>query len=137
MEERLNLAGGGSSGPQWSMFTVFVSGLEFYGFHGVTVEERTIGHRFIADLRVEVEGRADETDSIEDTVDYAGISFSLTELCAKRQFFTLERMASTIADELLRNHPTILSVWIRIAKRLPPVNMIAERVGVELERSRT
>jgi hypothetical protein len=27
-------------------------------------------------------------------------------------------------------------VWIRLAKRLPPANMMAESVGVELERSR-
>lgn len=118
------------------MITVFVSGLEFYGFHGVTVEERTIGHRFVADLRLQVEGRAEETDSIEDTVDYAGVSFQLTELCAKRQFYTLERMAAAIADELLARHGGIQRVWIRIAKRLPPVDMIAEQVGVELERSR-
>jgi 7,8-dihydroneopterin aldolase/epimerase/oxygenase len=118
------------------MFTVFVAGLEFYGFHGVTVEERTIGHRFVADLRIEVEGRAHQTDSIEDTVDYASVSFSLTELCGKRQFFTLERMADAIIEELLSRHPTISGVWIRIAKRLPPFNMIAEQVGVEMKRSR-
>jgi len=118
------------------MFTVFVAGLEFYGFHGVTVEERTLGHRFIADLRAEVDGEADQTDSIEDTVDYAGIAFLLTELCGKRQFFTLERMAAAIAEELLSRHASIQKIWIRIAKRLPPVDMMAEQVGVELERSR-
>jgi dihydroneopterin aldolase len=118
------------------MYTVFVQGLEFYGHHGVSAEERTIGHRYIADLRMEVEGDADQTDQIHDTVNYALAAETLVGTCVKSNFLTVERMAGAVAAEILTTYQRVQTVWVRIAKRLPPANMMADAVGVELERKR-
>lgn len=118
------------------MYTVFVRGLEFYGHHGVSAEERTLGHRYIADLRLEVNGEADESDKILETVNYVTAAERLIETSIKGNFQTLERTCGAIANEMLSNFQLVEKVWVRLAKRLPPANMMAESVGVELERSR-
>lgn len=118
------------------MFTVFVRGLEFYGHHGISAEERTIGHRYIADLRMEIAGEADHTDKIGDTVNYVTAAETLIEASIKAGKHTLEGTCGAIADEILSSFQLVETVWIRLAKRLPPANMMAETVGVELERSR-
>src|SRR6185503_18066352 len=118
------------------MYTVFVRGLEFYGHHGISAEERTIGHRYIADLRLEVHGEADRTDKILDTVNYVTAAETLIESSIKGNHQTLEATCGAIADEILSSFQLVEKVWVRLAKRLPPANMMADSVGVELGRSR-
>jgi 7,8-dihydroneopterin aldolase/epimerase/oxygenase len=118
------------------MFTVFVEGLEFYAYHGVAAEERALGHRFVVDLEMEVEGDADETDELAGTVDYAEAARQTVELCRKEQYLTLERLARVVAEGLLERQGRLRSVRVRLAKRLPPADLMVEEVGVELERRR-
>ena len=119
-----------------TMVTVFVRGLEFYGFHGVAEEERVIGHRFRADLEYQVGSVACETDRIDDTVNYGDVALCLVEMGQSRQFKTVERLATVMLDELFARFPGIQSAQLRLAKRLPPAPVIAEEVGIEIRRSR-
>ena len=118
------------------MFTVFLEGLEFYGYHGVPAEERVVGHRYVADLYLEVDGRADTTDHIHDTVDYGAVGVRTLALATDAQAHTLEHLAAHICDNLLADYPMIARVRIRLAKPLPPAPVIAARAGVEVERAR-
>jgi len=118
------------------MVTVFVRGLEFYGFHGVAEEERVIGHRFRADLEYQVDSAACETDRIGDTVNYGDVAQCLVHSGQTHRFHTVERLATVMLDELFAGFPGIQSAQLRLAKRLPPAPIIAEEVGVEIRRSR-
>jgi 7,8-dihydroneopterin aldolase/epimerase/oxygenase len=118
------------------MFTVFLEGLEFYGYHGVPAEERVLGHRYTADLYLQVDGSADRTDHIQETVDYSKVGARTIELATEAQAHTLEHLAGHICDHLLAEYPMITKLKIRLAKPLPPCPLIAARAGVELERSR-
>ena len=73
---------------------VFVRRLEFYAYHGVPAEERQIGHRYVADLDVEIHDRAGETDMVEDTVDYGALAKRLEVLAAGSQHQTLESLVT-------------------------------------------
>ncbi|MFZ4509220.1 MAG: dihydroneopterin aldolase, partial [Fimbriimonas sp.] len=46
---------------------VFVTGLDVYAFHGVPDAEREVGHRYRADLTLEVDEDASATDQIDGT----------------------------------------------------------------------
>lgn len=118
------------------MYTVFVRGLEFYAFHGVPPEERVIGHRYRVDFELEVEGAADATDRVEDTVDYGSAAQLVQRYAQERQVLTVERLAAGIGDELLARFPQIQSARVRLAKLLPPAPVVASEAGVELVRSR-
>ena len=118
------------------MYTVFLEGLEFYGYHGVPAEERVVGHRYIADLYLQVNGSADKTDHIQETVDYSHVAARTLVLATEAQAHTLEHLAAHICDNLLADYPMIARVKIRLAKPLPPAPIIAARAGVELELAR-
>ncbi|MDR3690663.1 MAG: dihydroneopterin aldolase [Fimbriimonas sp.] len=118
------------------MITLFMTGLEFYGYHGVSDEEQKIGHRYRIDIELTVDGTADRTDRVEDTVDYGEVGKLLSSVGSTTQFRTVERLASVMADRLLDSYPSISTVSIRLAKLLPPAPVIAEEAGVKLTVSR-
>jgi dihydroneopterin aldolase len=118
------------------VLTVFVKGLEFYAYHGVPAEERTIGHRYSMDLTLSVEATADVTDEVEDTVDYATAATFAQEIAQATQYRTVEKLAGVVADRLLDRYPLVHSVTVQVAKRLPPAPIIAEAVGVVLTKGR-
>ncbi|MFY9234068.1 MAG: dihydroneopterin aldolase [Fimbriimonadaceae bacterium] len=114
------------------MYTIFIDGLEVYAYHGVPAEERILGHRYGVDLSLSVEGSADETDKIGDTVDYGAIGAMVSDLMATSHAHTLEHLARTIAESLLEDQPLISEVFIRVSKPYPPTPIIAAAAGVEL-----
>lgn len=118
------------------MITLFISGLEFYGYHGVPSEERTIGHRYIADLELDILCKAQDTDDVEDTVDYASAAKLMIEVSEANSFQTVERFAKVVAEALISRFDRVQKVKIRLAKRLPPAPLIVRELGVELIISR-
>jgi len=118
------------------MVTLFVTGLEFYAYHGVPPEERVVGHRYVVDLELNVKSSAEQSDDVADTVDYATAAQVVEDVGSVHQYKTLERLAFVIAETLLVRFERIEHVSIRIAKRLPPAPFIAEELGVELDMTR-
>lgn len=117
------------------MISVFFEGLQFYGYHGVSAEERAVGHRYEVDvfLQLSEEPMADE---ITETVDYASVMGLAQQVGTTRQYQTVEALAAAIADEILKRYELVEEVTIRLSKLLPPAPFIAERAGVELSRAR-
>lgn len=118
------------------MFTVFIRGIEFYGYHGVPAEERVVGHRYRVDVELRVEGSADLSDHISETVDYGAIAQLITQIGTTEKAHTVERLARMIGDRILADNSLVSSLWISVAKPLPPAPVIAEVAGVELELGR-
>lgn len=118
------------------MFTVFIEGLEFYGYHGVPAEERILGHRYMVDLWLTVASEADASDRIEETVDYGEVGVRVIELATRLKAHTLEHLAGSVCEELLAGYPAVSEVKIRVSKPHPPTPIIAARAGVEMVRKR-
>jgi 7,8-dihydroneopterin aldolase/epimerase/oxygenase len=118
------------------MYTVFIRGIQFYGYHGVPAEERFIGHRYRVDLELRVNGTSDTTDHISETVDYGAVGAVVVEMGTGGGAHTVERLARLIGERILADYPLVESLWISIAKPLPPSPMIADEAGVEMELAR-
>jgi 7,8-dihydroneopterin aldolase/epimerase/oxygenase len=118
------------------MVTVFIEGLEFFAYHGVSTEEKKVGHRYLVDLEYDLDAQAIYTDRVEDTVDYAVVALWIQSAATTNSFATVERLGQWILDDLFREFPSITGARLRLAKLLPPAPFIAESVGVELERHR-
>ena len=114
------------------MYTVFIEGLEFYGYHGVPAEEKVIGHRYIADVFMSVDGEADTTDEIADTVDYGDVGQAVMDAVSSKKAHTLEHLARLVCEELLKRFKQVSEVTIRLGKPHPPSPMIAAVAGVEI-----
>ncbi len=118
------------------VFEVRVSGLRFRGFHGVFESERENGNEFSASVAASVEGSADETDSLSDTVDYSALAGLLVSLSDSRSFMTVEGLAGAYAALVLERFPLVSSVEVVIDKLSPPMAADVVACGVRLVRSR-
>lgn len=91
-----------------------------------------IGHRYRVSVRLDVAGQAPETDQVGDTVDYAKVAQTIEVVSSSHQYLTVERLAQAMGQALLGHFPLVESVWLRVEKRLPPAEMMAESAGVEI-----
>ncbi len=118
------------------MFNVFIEGLDIYAYHGVPAEERAIGHRYHIDIEMQVDGEADQTDEISQTVDYGAAALLTEQIIRNSQFKTVERLASVVAENLLLAYILVLEVKVSIRKPMPPAPIIAASVGATVVRRR-
>lgn len=115
---------------------IFVTGLEFYGFHGVPAEERVVGHRYQVDLELTLRTRATLTDDVADSVDYGDVAQQVVRYGQETQFLTVERLGQGLIDLLLDRYSRVDGVWIKVAKLLPPAPVIASAAGIQMYRRR-
>lgn len=111
---------------------VFVRGLSLPVTIGVSAAERLAPRTIRVDLELTTgHARADETDRLRDTVDYAAVVERVRSLVAGRTFKLLERLAGLIARTLLEEFP-ITTVRVRCEKygMFPDV----EATGVDILR---
>lgn len=118
------------------MFTVRLDRLEFHAFVGVPIEERTVGHRLTVDIEMEVDGAADFTDSIEDTVDYGEVAQTAQEAIQSSGSRTLERAARLAADRVLSEYALIRSITLELSKIHPPMSAVVESSSVVIHLDR-
>ena len=118
------------------VFTVLVECLDVYAYHGVPDAERIVGHRYRIDFALAVEGTADETDVIGDTVDYAQTAEIAERIARENQFRTVERLAAVIAEQLVAYSPLIVRATVTVRKPLPPAPTTASAVGATVSRQK-
>ena len=111
-----------------------LEGMSFYGYHGETQAERTLGNRFYVDVEVRMDlSKAGRSDDIRDTLDYSR-AFSLVRVVVEEQQYSLiEAIAAQIAETMLAE-PHVDSVKVRVGKQ-PPIAGAIERCSVIIERS--
>jgi len=118
--------------------TVFIRDLEFYAYHGVPDAEQEIGHRYRADVELElVDCPAASTDEVADTVDYALVALWILEWATKNRYRTVEHLANLLCSKVIERFPQVAAVSIEIAKPMPPAPFIAREVGVRLRMVRS
>jgi 7,8-dihydroneopterin aldolase/epimerase/oxygenase len=117
--------------------TIEVSGLSLYTHVGVTAAEREVGQRLLLDLRIDV-GDCDATltDRIEDTVDYGQVCDIANLVAQQRNYKTLERLCTAIADRILERWD-VNAIWVKAAKPEPPLALPVTEVSVEVWREAT
>jgi dihydroneopterin aldolase len=96
------------------MITVELHGLELFGRHGATDEERERGQTFLYDVEIEVPDGA-LSDRLEDAVDYEQVAACIRALSDGRQFALLEALAAAAADEIVARFP-VARVRVRVRK---------------------
>ena len=113
---------------------VFVRGIQFYGHHGVSEEERRQGQRFLVDVELNLDLRpAAGSDELSASIDYAEVLRMVRQVGEKEQYRLLETLAERIAALLLERFP-VATVRVRASKPAPPLPGAFESVGVEISR---
>jgi len=115
---------------------IFISGIRFHGFHGLTEVERKIGMRFSVDIEVERDlSQAAQDDGLENTLDYRKVHQLVIELGRKESHKLIERLAGRIIEELFKRFD-VDKVTVRVKKETPVLDGIVDNVGVEMTRER-
>ncbi len=117
---------------------ILLQGMQFYGYHGVNPEERTLGQRYVVDLTAELDlRRAGKSDRLEDTVSYSHIYHAVRAVMEGEPRNLLESAAQAIADRVLSEFP-VESVSVTVKKPNPPVRGSSiEFAAVQIHRTRS
>jgi dihydroneopterin aldolase len=115
---------------------IFVEGIKFHGFHGLTKLERQVGVRLSVDVTLEMDLTASgRSDRMSDTVDYALVHKKVIEFGRGPSYKLLETFALKLLDELLASLKAD-RVTVRVRKETPVLDGIVDAVGVQLSRAR-
>ncbi|HIB10534.1 MAG: dihydroneopterin aldolase [Chloroflexi bacterium] len=116
---------------------IIMEGMQFYGFHGVNVEERSLGQSYVVDLAVEIDlGVPGRSDRLEDTVSYTHLYRSVQKVLEGESKNLLEATAEAVAGRILEEFP-VDAVQVRVKKPRPPIKgSFVENAVVEIYRVR-
>ncbi|MCL2766795.1 MAG: dihydroneopterin aldolase [Peptococcaceae bacterium] len=116
------------------MDKIIMTGLEFYGYHGMSTQEQELGQRFQVDAELFLElKKAGETDAPEHTVDYSKAAQVIKSVIEGPPCKLIEAVAEKVATGLLELCP-VRGVMIRIKKTQAPLPIKFESMAVEIWR---
>ncbi len=115
---------------------IFIEGIKFHGYHGLTRMEREVGVRLSVDVSVEMDLDASgRSDKVSDTLDYRKIHRSVIDIGRGSSHRLLESYAVAVLDALFDQIPAN-SISVTVRKETPVLDGIVGSVGVELSRRR-
>jgi dihydroneopterin aldolase len=110
--------------------------VRFYGHHGVSKAEQTVGVWFSVDAELAVDlTPAAVSDDLAAAVDYGEVARRIVEIGTAGRVNLIERLAGQIAQALLREFPA-RQVRVRVRKLTPPLQGLVGTPSVELVRTR-
>ena len=117
--------------------SIRLTGLTFYGYHGVLPEERQLGQRFVVDLDLILDlAPAGLSDNLNDTVNYSELYRLVRDVVEGAPRTLLESVAEQISAAVLQQSGAE-AVRVRVTKPWAPVKgMAAGEVSVEILRPR-
>lgn len=116
---------------------IFIEGIKFHGYHGLTRMEREVGVRLSVDIRLDLDLEASgRSDKVRDTVDYRLVHQKVIEVGRRSSHHLLESYGVALLDELFEEFPKVARIAIKVRKETPVLDGVVDSVGVELVRGR-
>jgi len=111
--------------------------LRVLGIHGVLPQEQEQPQPFSLDVVAWVDmTAAQQTDALEDTVDYGALAQVAVDVVSGRSYRLLEALAGRLADVLLITDSRLEAVEVTVRKLRPPLPLDVASTGVRVRRSR-
>jgi dihydroneopterin aldolase len=115
---------------------IFIEGIKFHGFHGLTRMERQVGVRLSVDVVLELDlDPAGRADNVRKAVDYRKVHERVVAIGRGPSHRLLESYAVALLDALFEEF-RVEKITVRVRKETPVLDGIVDSVGVELCRSR-
>ncbi len=107
--------------------------VEFYAYHGYSVEERKVGCRFELDIEVDLDlDQNNWEDNISHTLNYQSL-YTVCKEIMKIEQRLIETVAIQIVQEIKLLDDRINSVKVKIKKLDPPIHGHIRNAFVEIE----
>ena len=118
------------------MDSIIIKGIRFHGHHGVPKEERQVGGHYEIDATLSCSLKtAGRTDTLKDTIDYAGVVDLIVDIGTQKSFELIEALAETIATAILK-HYSIDTVHLTVKKLHPPIKQPITYFAVDICRNK-
>jgi dihydroneopterin aldolase len=115
---------------------IFIEGIKFHGFHGLTRMERQVGVRLSVDVDLELDlYPAGRNDDVRQALDYRKVHERVVEIGRGSSHRLLESYAVALLDALFVEF-RVEKITVRVRKETPVLDGIVDSVGVELSRAR-
>ncbi len=109
-----------------------LEGMEFKAYHGCLEQEKVRGNVFTVDFRGELDlSAAAESDRLDDTLNYGEI-YEVVSYEMSIPSELLENVAGRIVKAIAAQFPQLNSFSIRVSKKKPPVDGVAQWSRVTL-----
>ncbi|MBP3088566.1 dihydroneopterin aldolase [Corynebacterium sp. sy017] len=119
------------------MDRIELRGLQAQGFHGVFEHEKREGQTFVVDVVCWVDlARAAHSDDLADTINYARIASIAHEVITGQAYDLIEKVAGTIADNLMGEFLILDKVEVSVHKPQAPIPLDFADVAVVIQRER-
>ena len=102
------------------MDKITVTGIEFYGYHGVLEKEKREGQSFSVDCSFTLDTSICN-DNLDNTVDYGDLSCSVVSFCQNSKYDLIETLANNLAQHLLLKYNLVKDIEITIHKPSAPI----------------
>ena len=118
------------------MDLIHLTGIRCYGYVGALPEEQVLGQWFEVELTLGLDlAIAGQSDRLQDTIDYGAVVIQVQQLVKNSRVALLERLATTIAENLLAS-ASVQQVQVRLSKLAAPIPDFGGRVTINLTRAR-
>ena len=119
------------------MGRIYLKNIRLYAFHGCMDEEEKIGSDYVVNVFVDTDlNHSSLSDDLKDTVDYVALHAIVKKEMSIRAKL-LEKVADRVLKRILKEHPEVVLVNVKVAKRNPPIGGNVEEVAVERELNRS
>jgi 7,8-dihydroneopterin aldolase/epimerase/oxygenase len=119
------------------MGRIYLKNIRLYAFHGCMDEEGKIGSDYVVNVFVDTDlSHSSLSDDLKDTVDYVALHTIVKKEMSIRAKL-LEKVADRILKRILKEHPEVVLVNVKVAKKNPPIGGNVEEVAVERELNRS
>lgn len=112
-----------------------ITDLEVFANHGVFPEENKLGQKFLVSAVLYTDTRkAGKTDDLTVSIHYGEVSAFITKYMKEHTYQLLERVAETLAEEMLKSISGLCKIDLEIKKPWAPVGLPLKTVSVKISR---
>lgn len=112
-----------------------ITDLEVFANHGVFPEENKLGQKFLVSAVLYTDTRkAGKTDDLMASIHYGEVSAFITKYMKEHTYQLLERVAETLAEEMLKSISGLCKIDLEIKKPWAPVGLPLKTVSVKISR---
>ena len=112
-----------------------ITDLEVFANHGVFPEENKLGQKFLVSAVLYTDTRkAGKTDDLTASLHYGEVSAFITKYMKEHTYQLLERVAETLAEEMLKSISGLCKIDLEIKKPWAPIGLPLKTVSVKISR---
>jgi len=113
--------------------TIFLTGMNFYAYHGCFEEEQVIGTYFTVDVSLTYDAEAAIAgDDVQQSVNYQLVYKTIQRVIEEPRHL-IETVTDCIIQEIKREFVQVQKVTVKLCKMNPPLDGKTEYVAVQME----